>query len=125
MEPRDRGLAIRVEAARRTPEAVLLRRPQGEALPPPGEERTPCLRLRVGNRAGHGAGRLRTVGQGAGIKGLGRGQLALGSASVCSLVQRASQEYGSARSLLPLRISDPSCHFGNPLSLGESPGDCS
>ncbi len=85
MEPRDRGLAIRVEAARCTPEAVLLRRPPGEALPPPGEARTPFLRLRVGNRAGRGADRLRTVGQGAGIAGSGLGPLAGGLRTITGL----------------------------------------
>src|SRR5712691_6069626 len=61
MEPRDRGLAIRVEA------------------------RTPFLRRRVGNRAGRGADRLRTVGQGAGIAGSGLGPLAGGLRTITGL----------------------------------------
>jgi len=61
MEPRDRGLAIRVEAC------------------------TPFLRRRVGNRAGRGADRLRTVGQGAGIAGSGLGPLAGGLRTITGL----------------------------------------
>jgi hypothetical protein len=76
IEPRDVRLDIHVEAGRRTPEAIRLSRPHGDALPPSGEPRAPFLRRRVGPWAGFGANRLRKVGQGARIKGLGRGQLA-------------------------------------------------
>jgi len=55
------GLDIRVEAVRRTAEAILLRCPHGDELPPPGKKRTQLLCLRVRNRAGLGANRVRKV----------------------------------------------------------------
>lgn len=85
--PRDMGLDIRVEAARRTPEAVLLRRPHGHELPPPGKKRTQSLGLRVGNRAGRGVDRPRKVGQGAGIEGIGLRQLAGGLRNITDLAR--------------------------------------
>ena len=48
--PRAMGLDIRLKASRRTPKTVLLRRPHGDALPPPGQERPPVLRVCVGHR---------------------------------------------------------------------------
>ena len=59
IEPREVGLESRVEAGRRTPEAMLLGRPHGDEGPPSGKQRASFLRLRVGHGAGCGVNRLR------------------------------------------------------------------
>ena len=129
-EPRERGRAIRVAAARRTPETVRLRRPPGDAWPPPGEERTPCLRRRVGNRAGRGADRLRTVGQGAGLAGLGRGQLAGGLRTITGLTwvdhhdgQGRCRQRGRHRALEPSRGFEHPQGRAAPVSLRDAVRD--
>jgi len=76
--PRAMGLEIRLKASRRTPKTVLLRRPHGDALPPPGQERPPVLRVCVGHRTRRRTDGRRTVRPRAGSERLSRGQRARG-----------------------------------------------
>ena len=85
VEPGKMGLDIDPQTLGRPTEAVLFCRPHGDEVPPPGQERSQCLRLRVGNRAGCGANRLRNVRQGASSKGIGLGQLARGLRNIADL----------------------------------------
>jgi len=124
------GLAIRVEAARRTAEAMLLRGPHGEALPPPGKQRTPFLRLRVRNRAGLGAHRVRKVGQGAGIQGIGLGSLASRLRDIAGLPwvddhdgQGGSRQRGHHGALEPTRSFEHPQRGAHPVSLRDESGN--
>jgi len=130
IEPRAMGLDIRVETARRTPKAVLLRRPHGDAWPPSGQERTPFLCLRVGNRAGRGAHRLREVREGTRIQGLGLGQRAGGLGAIAGLPwvdhddrPRRSRQRGHHGALEPSGRFEHQQSRADPLSLRHEVGN--
>jgi hypothetical protein len=128
--PRDMGRASCLEAARRTPEAVLLRGPHGDAWPSSGQERPQRRRLRVRHWAGCGANRLRTVGQGTGVQGIGRGQLAGGLRAIAGLPwvdhddgQRRCRQCGDGRALEPSGRFEHHQGRADPLSLRHQVGN--
>ena len=69
------GLDIGLEAAWRTPEAMVLCRPHRDEVPPPCEQGAPLLGLRVGDRAGRGADRVSQVSEGTGVERICLGAL--------------------------------------------------
>jgi hypothetical protein len=118
------GLTICLETARRTPEAILLRGPHGDELPPSGEECPQFLRLRVRHWAGFGANRLCKVGQGTGVQGSGLGQLAGGLREIAGLPwvdhndgQRRCRQRGYGGALEPSGRFEHSQGWADPLSL--------
>lgn len=122
--PRTLGLDVRVETRRGTPQAVLLRRPHAHALPPPGEKRTQVLRLRLRHWAGFGANRLRTMGQGTGVQGIGLGQLAGGLGKIAGLPwgdhddgQSRCRQRGDGGALEPSGRFEHTQGRADPLSL--------
>jgi hypothetical protein len=130
IEPRDMGLDIRVEAARRTAEAILLRGPHGDELPPPGKKRPQFLRLRVRNRTELGANRVRKVGQAAGIQGIGLGSLASSLREIAGLPwvddhdgQGGSRQRGHHGALEPTRRFEHHQRGAQPASLRDEVRD--
>jgi hypothetical protein len=85
IEPGDMGRDVGAQALRRVFEAVLLGRPQGDELPPPRQESPQLFRLRIRERTGRRAHRLRKVGDGPGIEGINFGELPGGFGKVPDL----------------------------------------
>jgi hypothetical protein len=124
------GRDICLEAARRTPEAVLLRGPHGDEVPPSGQERPQLLRLRVRNWAGFGANRRRKVGQGTGVQGIGCGQLAGGPRDIAGLPwvdhddgQSRCRQRGDDGALEPSGRFEHNQGRADPLSLRHKVGN--
>jgi hypothetical protein len=69
------GHDVGPQARRRVFEAVLRGRPHHDTLPSPREQGAQLFRRRVGQRAGRRPHGRRIVGHGAGIEGIGWGQL--------------------------------------------------
>jgi len=85
MKPRDMGLDISLETARRAPEAVLCGRPPGDEWPTPRQQGAQLFRLRAGQgtpRGPHGLGNMR---QGAGREDIRLGQWPRGCGEVTRL----------------------------------------